>query len=244
MTPFFPGGREALRSRDACHRLSPAAQDAVLREDREVVDAILAGNEAAFLALATRWHSSMVRVARCYVVSDAVAEAVARSAWRAVLEGLAGWQARVSLVSFICGIVASRARTRAALEHAAPVPSFHDAPRDAGPGPDNEGFSPGDTPAWGARLQAGEWSAERLESLDARAALQKAVDALPPMQRLVFTVRDVVGCTSDEVGDALGLSEVEQRVLLHRARSRVRAAMQSHLSFGGEVSRGALQEPR
>jgi RNA polymerase sigma-70 factor (ECF subfamily) len=244
MTARLQGRLEAPPSRGGCDQRKAAARDGELRGDGEVVDAVLAGDEAAFLSLAKRWHGSMVRVARCYAPSDAVAEEVARSAWRPVLEGLASWRARASLAPYIVGVVMGRARCRASLEHADPAPP-QGAPREIDPVPDDDGLRSVDLPASAGGLRdPGGSSPERLGSLDARAALLAAVDGLPPVQRLVFTVRDIVGCRPDEASGVLGLSEVEQRAILHRARTRLRAAMQSHLSSSGEVARSAPGEPR
>lgn len=239
MTSSLSGGLEPLSSHDAVSQRSPAARDeklrhAQLRRDQEAVLAVLAGDEAAFLSLARRWHGAMVRVARCYLASDALAEEAARSAWRAVLEDLPRWRPRSSLASFIFGILARRARERALLEQAAALP-FECAPPEAEPGSGADRIPPDDHATQALRFLGvdEEWPAERLESAGALGALQRAVDGLPPTERLVFTIRDVVGCEPEETSAALELSEIDQRVFLHRARSRVRAEMASHFSSGG-----------
>jgi len=191
------------------------------------------GDEGAFLELVGKNHAAMVRVARAFVRSDAVAEEVAQESWLAVLEGLGGFEARSSLRSWIFSIVANRARTRAQRESRfEPVASFEE--QEEAPAVDPSRFLPQDSPLfpgnWSSPPQA--WPEERLLMRETLELAGRAIDELPPAQRQVIVLRDVEGCSAGEVCEALDLSEGNQRVLLHRARSKVRGALESHLGSG------------
>lgn len=230
-------GTDVLSARaQSCARPHPDGDDARGGERAEV-DAILAGDEAAFLSLVRRWNGPMVCVARCYLESDAVAEEVARSAWRTVLATLARRELRSSLGALVFGIVAARARERAGSDVPArslvPVASSAGA-RQAHPGEPPSPAPCGEAEAW----------ADGLATSDALVALRQAAEALPPMQRAAFTLRDVVGCTPQEASEILDVEEDQQRALLHRARGRVRDAMETHLRGRSERSLRAAGEAR
>ena len=197
-------------------------------EDRRLVERLRAGDEAAFMELVDRYHPSLVRLARTFTGSQAVAEEVAQEAWEGVLNGIDRFEGRSSLQTWIYRILTNRARTRGARERRS-VPFSSLAAAD----PDGAAVDP-------SRFAAdGHWETfprafddepeERLESAETRAVIERAIEALPESQRTVIRLRDVEGFTSAEVRDLLELSEVNQRVLLHRARSKVRAALERHL---------------
>ena len=203
-------------------------------EDRSLVAALRGGEEAAFAELVDRHGASMLRAARIWVTSDAVAEEVVQETWLSVLRGLGGFEGRSSLRTWIFAILGNCARKRGAREaRSVPFASLSDEPAVGA-----EHFFPPDHPRWPrcwSTLVDG-WAAvpeERLLSGEVRGVVRAAMAALPPSQREVMTLRDVDGWTADEVCDFLGLTSGNQRVLLHRARARVREAIQDYLS--GEV---------
>jgi RNA polymerase sigma-70 factor (ECF subfamily) len=209
--------------------------------DRRLLDALRRGDEAAFLEVVERHHAVMVRVARGYVRSAAVAEEVAQEAWLGVLRGLGAFEGRSSLKTWIFRILVNRAKTRGERE-ARSVPFSALEPGDGeedGPAVDPARFVPAFDPR-----RAGHWAfppqrwdelpEERLLARETLARAREAMDELPRRQRDVVLLRDVEGWTAEEVCDGLGLSPGNQRVLLHRARAHVRAALERHL---GDVSR-------
>jgi RNA polymerase sigma-70 factor (ECF subfamily) len=193
-------------------------------DDRSLVAALRAGDEAAFLALVERWHASMVRVARGYVPSRAVAEDVVQETWLAVVRGIDRFEERSSLKTWVFRILVNRAKTRGERERRT-VPFSSLAAREA-----SDGEASVDPERFGA---GGMWTApparlpeDRLADRETVAEIQAAIDALPDAQRTVITLRDVEGWEAAEVAELLGISDGNQRVLLHRARSKVRAAVE------------------
>jgi len=182
-------------------------------EDRALVGRLLRRDEAAFLALVDKLNGPMIRIAQSMVPSRAVAEEVAQETWQAVITGLATFEGRSSLRTWVFRILVKRARTRGVREHRSiPVPSFVDGGR-AGPG-----------------IAASQLTPERaLLDGELRSRLEAAIEALPEPLRQVLTMRDIAGCSSDEVCSVLDISETNQRVMLHRARVKVRAALVEYL---------------
>jgi RNA polymerase sigma-70 factor (ECF subfamily) len=215
----------------AASRMQPPAQT----EDDELA-ALRAGDEAAFAALVDRYGPSLMRVARLYVRSPAVAEEVVQETWLAVLNGLDRFERRSSLKTWIFSILVNIARTRGTRE-ARSIPFSELAAREAAasdPGVDPDRFRgarearPG---GWG--VPPASWAPipeERLLSDETLDRVRDAITELPPAQRAVITLRDVEGWTAAETRAALDLSEGNQRVLLHRARSKVRVALEDYLS--------------
>jgi RNA polymerase sigma-70 factor (ECF subfamily) len=196
------------------------------------LDALRRGNEAAFLRLVTTHHSALVRLALVYAPSREVAEECVQETWIAVLRGLDGFEGRSSLRTWICRILVNIARRRAAAERRElPFSSFSD-PGEAGPAVDPDRFfrSGPNAGHWAGPPRA--WSAPEQEALtrELQAVVTATIAALPPQQRIVITLRDVEGWASDEVSALLEIEPGNQRVLLHRARSRVRAALERYLS--------------
>ena len=200
-------------------------------EELSLVAALRDGDESAFLEVVRRYHSSMLRVAQVFVRAPAVAEEVVQETWLAVLEGIARFEGRSSLRSWIFRIVANRARTRAQREaRTEPFSAFEDE-GEAQPAVDESRFLPQDHPRWPGHWSSppGAWADERLLTRETLELLRQAIEKLPAMQKQVIVLRDVEGCSADEVCLALDISDANQRVLLHRARSRVRAALEDHL---------------
>lgn len=202
----------------------------VLPEELSLVSALREGDESAFLDIVGRYHGSMLRVAQVFVQSPAVAEDVVQETWLAVLEGISRFEGRSALRSWIFRILANRARTRAQREaRTQPFSSMEE--EGDGPTVDPARFLPDDHPQWPGHWSAppSPWADARLMAGETLALAQRAIDALPPKQKQVILLRDVEGCSPEEVCEALGLSDGNQRVLLHRARAAVRAALESHL---------------
>jgi RNA polymerase sigma-70 factor, ECF subfamily len=201
--------------------------------EAELLDALRAADESAFAALVREHHASIVRMARVYVSNRATAEEVAQETWLAVLNGLDRFEGRSSLKTWIFRIVANIAKTRAQRDaRSRPFSSLGDE-RDE-PAVDADRFAPA-----GARW-AGHWKSyperwdtvpeERLVGKETLSCVESAIEQLPPTQREVITLRDMEGWSSEEVCSALELSETNQRVLLHRARSKVRQVLEAYLS--------------
>ncbi|HKD64564.1 MAG TPA: RNA polymerase sigma factor [Candidatus Acidoferrales bacterium] len=217
--------------------LSPVAFRATAGE-LELVAALRRRDESAFSRLVTAHHPSLVRVARMYVGnSQAVAEEVVQETWLGVLKGLDRFEGRCSLKTWIFQILVNRARTRGEREgRMIPFSAMFDSQSDAGePAVDPSQFNEHD-PEWpgGWATQPRNWGnstpEQSLLSREFRALVQEAIDALPPNQKAVITLRDVQGWTSEEVCNMLGVSETNQRVLLHRARSKVRQALDQYFA--------------
>jgi RNA polymerase sigma-70 factor (ECF subfamily) len=204
----------------------------------EVVAALRARDEATFAALVDELGPSMLRVARTYVSTRAVAEEVVQEAWLGVLSGIDRFEGRSSLKTWIFRILTNRAKTRGEREgRTVPFSSLASDPA----GGDEPAVSPDRFVAAGRgqghwSSPPGRWSElpeSRLLGKETRAVVQAAIDALPETQSAVITMRDVEGWSSEEVRNVLGLSESNQRVLLHRARAKVRRALESYLEGEG-----------
>jgi RNA polymerase sigma-70 factor (ECF subfamily) len=199
--------------------------------DGDLVRRMLAGDEAAFSEVVGRYHASLIRVAMAFVASRDVAEEVVQETWLAVLKGLSAFEGRSSLKSWIFSIVTNRAKTRAVREKRMVAFSELSAPgSDFEPAVDPERFAP--SGAWSK--PPARWDRdspeERLLLREARDVMERTIAELPANQRAVVTLRDIEGLGAAEVCNVLGLSETNQRVLLHRARSKVRAALERYVS--------------
>ena len=200
--------------------------------DRELLARLRAGDEAAFMTLVDRYGALMLRVALMHVRSRAVAEEVVQEAWLGVIRGLDRFEGRSSLKTWILRIVANLARTRAVREQRS-VPLSSLEPVGDEPAVDPDRFRPADHPMYpgGWSVPPHAWARLPEESLVADETLKlvrEAIDRLPTRQQEVITLRDVEGWDSDEVCAALDLSEGNQRVLLHRARSKVRQDLEDY----------------
>jgi len=192
-----------------------------------------AGDEDAFRELVTRHDRAMRRVALSYVHSAGAADEVVQETWLAVIRGLASFERRSTLKTWIFRILVNRAQTRGARERRV-VPFSALAPESEDPTVDPDRFLPHGHPV------AGYWSAtpnrffelpeERLLAAEAAALIAQAIAELPDRQRRVIELRDVEGWESGEVCDSLGLSPENQRVLLHRARAAVRTILEEYFA--------------
>lgn len=192
--------------------------------------ALRAGDEDTFAALIDQLGMSMLRIARLYVSDLHVAEDVVQETWVAVLRGIERFEGRSSLKTWIFTILANRARTRAVRESRY-VP-LEPPDSDAEPTVEPERFNPG-AGHWLDGTGPRGWDTipeERLLSRETGDIIQQTIAALPPNQAAVIRLRDIDGLSSAEVCNMLNLSETNQRVLLHRARSRVRRALEAYFS--------------
>jgi RNA polymerase sigma-70 factor (ECF subfamily) len=190
-------------------------------DERALLQRLRAGDEDAFMHLVARHDASMRRVARSFVRTPAIADDVVQEAWLGVIGGLPSFEGRSSLRTWIYRILVNRARSRAVRE-ARDVP-FSTLEGDR-PAVDAAAFGPdGHWASTPAQLDLDPET--RLLRAELRDALLGAVGGLPDAQRVVITLRDIAGLEAEEVCELLGLSDGNQRVLLHRARARVRTAL-------------------
>jgi RNA polymerase sigma-70 factor (ECF subfamily) len=188
----------------------------------QLVEALRAGDERVFEQLVRMYQSTLLRVAQMYVSSRAVAEEVVQETWLAVLNGIDGFEGRSSLKTWIFRILANRAKTRAQREgRTIPFSALSDSEPAVGP----DRFDRGHWAAFPA-----DWPEARLLGDETMHVIDGAIESLPATQRAVITLRDVQGWSAEEVRNALELSETNQRVLLHRARSKVRGALEEYLA--------------
>jgi RNA polymerase sigma-70 factor (ECF subfamily) len=202
-------------------------------DDSDLVAKLRAGDEAAFRQLVREWHPSMLRVAQIFVPSRSLAEDVVQETWLRVLGALERFEGRSSLKTWVFRILVNTAKTRAQREgRVLPFSALHEPGRIPEAAVDPDRFRPEDDERF-----PGAWSSpprelpeERVLAAETREVIARAIDALPATQRTVITLRDVEGWSAEEVRNALEVSEVNQRVLLHRARAKVRQALEDYLA--------------
>jgi RNA polymerase sigma-70 factor (ECF subfamily) len=208
-------------------------------DERQLLEALAGGDERAFAALVARHQASFLRIARAWAKDAAAAEEIVQKTWMVALESLARFAGRSSLRTWLCGILINVARSHVRAErHTVPLSAL--AAEEAGesvPAVEPERFLPAEH-RWG-----GHWAAmpvafpspeTALERAELRSLLETAIGKLPPIQQQVVVLCDVEGLTGEEACNILGISGTHQRVLLHRARSRLRAELERHF-----MSRGA-----
>lgn len=206
-------------------------------QQRALLVRLRAGDANAFAMLVDVLTPSLLRVARMHVQSHAIAEEVVQDTWIGVLKGLDGFEGRASVKTWIFRILLNQAKTRGVKEQRT-IPFASLAGQEADEpfsAVDPSHFLPADHAEWPRHWATplprwDESPEQRLESRETMAAIRTAIDALPPVQRMVMTLRDVEGLDADEVCQALDITPGNQRVLLHRARSRVRTALEPHLA--------------
>lgn len=230
MERTLPGDSRGVR------RVSMRGPDQLSSESRTepddaVLERLLAGDEAAFSALVTAHQGSLLRLALTFVSDYGAAEEVVQETWLGVIKGLKTFERRASLKTWIFRILVNRARTRGARDgRTLNVSALQD--------PDGDDAGLLDRFSAGGRWvqPPSSWQARDPEDLLLRAetaeCLERAIASLPASQRAVVTLRDVEGIGAQEVCNILAISETNQRVLLHRARARVRAMLENHLMRG------------
>lgn len=200
-------------------------------DDAGLIEALRQGDEAAYGALVDRYAATLLRLASMYVSNPEVAADVVQETWIGVLHGIDRFEERSSLKTWICRILVNKARTAAQREGR--TVTFSDL------GDDNPARAVDPERFLDRGPDRGQWSSpprewdrpeERLLSKETRAVVERAIDGLPANQRITITMRDIEDLSSADTCAALGISEGNQRVLLHRARARVRAALETYLS--------------
>lgn len=197
--------------------------------EHALMNRLRAGEEAAFVDLIERYHAPLFRLAKLYVASDAIAQEVVQETWLGVLEGLSAFEGRSSVKTWIFRILSNRAKSRGVREGRSVAVLGLTGLEDAdGPAVDPSRFAPSGN--WIAPPQT--WEADgpsaRLDTKESLSCLRDALAELPDAQRAVVTLRDLEGLDADEVSSLLEISEGNQRVLLHRARSRLREKLEAY----------------
>jgi len=212
-----------------------AEERVTLSDDLEQLEALRNGDERAFASLVDRYYGSLLRLAMAYVPSRAVAEEVVQETWVGVLEGLSRFEGRSSLKTWIFRILTNRAKTRGQRERRYEPMGLGG---DSGDNPDGPPVDPDRFLKSGYFVdhwvsQPNAWEDETPErillSKETRAQIEKAIEALPPTQRQVITLRDIEEVSSQEACNILDIAETNQRVLLHRARSKVRRTLEPYM---------------
>lgn len=202
-------------------------------DETALVDALRAGDRAAFELMVDRYGAAMLRVARTYVATAEAAEDVVQETWLGVVRGIDRFEGRSSVKTWIFRVLANRARTRGSRDaRSVPFSSL------------SEGEHPESAVERGRFAIDGRWAGhwvvppgplpeESVLGRELRASLDGVIDLLPPRQRAVLVLRDVEGLSAAEACEVLGLSDANQRVLLHRARCRVRSHLETLAGDGG-----------
>jgi RNA polymerase sigma-70 factor (ECF subfamily) len=215
-----------------------ATESGPSREELDLIRALRSGDEATFTTLVSRYNPSLLRTAMMYVHDRSVAEEVVQDTWIGVLRGIDGFEPRASLKTWIFRILVNRAKTSAQREgRTVPFSATWDAQSEPDePALDPDRFLASD----GSYAPAGWWASpprswgaapeDALLAAETRGYLSRAIAALPAAQQEVITLRDVEGLVAGEVCNILGISEINQRVLLHRARAKVRLALERYFT--------------
>lgn len=214
-------------------------------EDETLVEALCRGDADAFATLVDRHSPAMIRVAMAYVPTRAAAEEAVQETWIGVMRGIDGFEGRASLQTWMFRILTNVAMRSGARERRSmPFSALADAENTGEPSVDPDRFLPSDH-----ELFPGHWAImparwptpeEGLLAGETREVIAAAIAELPPAQRTVIALRDVEGWSSEEVCEALEISAGNQRILLHRARSRVRNAIESYYGAVEEIDYDAV----
>ena len=213
----------------------PSLQDTIQLDEAGLVQALQRGDERVFAAVMDWYSGSLLRLAMAFVPSRAVAEEVVQETWMGVLEGIGRFEGRSSFKTWLFRILTNRAKTRGTRERRYEPFGLPGADSDGDDGPSledslfvTEGSRAGH---WADPPQG--WEADTPErallSKECRTAIEEAIDGLPNNQRQVITLRDVEGVSAEEVCNILTISETNQRVLLHRARTKVRMVLDPYV---------------
>jgi RNA polymerase sigma-70 factor (ECF subfamily) len=206
--------------------------------ERELIERLRAGDEDAFRALIEQHHTSLLRVAMMYLGDRTLAEEAVQDTWIGLLDSLGRFEGRASLKTWLFRILMNVCRSRRRKEaRSIPFSSLY-ADEGAGPSVDGGRFAPRLIPFVGGHWTSppARWSEgpeARALSAETRRCLADAIGTLPDAQREVITLRDVEGLRADEVCELLTITDANQRVLLHRARSKVRRALELHFREAG-----------
>lgn len=206
-----------------------------LAPEAELIERLKCGDEAAFTWLVDSYSPSLKRLAMSFVAGEAAAEEVVQDTWLAVLTGIDRFEGRSSLKTWLFKILTNRAKTRGAREGRTVAFSELESAEPDEPAVSPERFLPADHPSfpghWATPPHA--WSAVAEQTVvrnETMGVLRRGLQSLPISQRSVVTLRDVQGLSATEVCAALSVSEANQRVLLHRGRSRLRAILEQYFA--------------
>jgi RNA polymerase sigma-70 factor (ECF subfamily) len=195
--------------------------------EEQLLDALRGGDEQAFGQLVSSHNAALLRLARTYVSCTATAEEVVQETWMGVINGIHGFRGGSSLKTWIYRILINRAMSRGKRDkRIVPFSSLMAASEAADESYTPDRFLPDGH--WATPPRPFETPADRMALLEFRARLREAMVDLPERQQIVVTLRDVEGLNSDEVCDLLKISAENQRVLLHRGRTRLRQALESY----------------
>jgi RNA polymerase sigma-70 factor (ECF subfamily) len=220
---------------------SPDAAFQPTPEDLALVGSLRGGDERAFAQIVEELNGPLLRLAALYVQGSAAAEEVVQDTWLGVLRGLDRFEARSSFRTWVFRIATNRARTHGGRERRdVPLSALLDPANDpGGPALDPERFlAPGEEWAGGWAVPPRRWAPDAeayLAASETRELIRRSLDTLAPAQQIVMTLRDIEGWSSEEVCAALEITPGNQRVLLHRARSRMRAILEQHLAEDARV---------
>jgi RNA polymerase sigma-70 factor (ECF subfamily) len=200
-----------------------------LKADAGMVPRLIAGDEEAFRALVERYHGGLIRLALSFVAERSAAEEVAQETWLGVIKGIREFEGRSSLKGWIFRILINRAKTRGVRDkRSVPFSSLGSPEYKDQPAVEPSRFQPS---GWWADPPE-RWNTDSPEELlmrkESRAVLERSIGELAPFQRAVVTLRDLEGFDAAETCNILEISETNQRVLLHRARSKIRQALEQH----------------
>jgi RNA polymerase sigma-70 factor, ECF subfamily len=194
-------------------------------DEEQLLTLLRSGDENAFGELVERYHKRLIGLAQSIVTRRELAEEVVQETWIAVIRGVEAFEGRSSLRTWMYRICVNRARAAAGKEYRSLLFDSQE------PGIESTWFSEGG--AWASPVEPWPDAADaRLDAIALMPKVREVLDALPPAQRLVVTLRDVEGLSSTEVCDVLSINEANQRVLLHRGRNRLRSALDGDLSGG------------
>ena len=200
------------------------------RDDDALIAALQSGDDRAFGEIVDRWSSAMLRLALAHIDNHAVAEEVVQEAWLTVVRSLDRFERRSTLRTWVLGIVVNLARSRRRAERRLVPLTADEGEATVEPAR----FLPGDHARWPHHwaIEPVPWRTpeEDLLAAESRKVIDEAIRALPPVQREVLVLRDVEGLCAAETCNILGLTDTNQRVLLHRARARVRQALERYQS--------------
>jgi RNA polymerase sigma-70 factor, ECF subfamily len=227
-----PAGRANMQAQTPVMQNTGSKRVAAASDETALLQRLLAGDEAAFTSLVDRYHGALLRLAQAFVSSRSVAEEVVQETWLGVINGLSGFEARSALKTWIFRILINRARTKATRESRSVPFSALDAGGDPEPAVDPARFTSAGKWAEPPRPWEDTTPEKLLLQAEARAYIERAIDQLPATQRTVVILRDVEGCDSSEVCHILEISETNARVLLHRARAKLRRKLEVYLDRG------------
>ena len=233
----------ATHSLERPGHVSPLANQSCFRsgnsgaqiQEIQLVQDIRNGDEAAFNTLIERYHGQLLRLARSFVHTQAIAEEVVQETWLAVLQGITRFEGRSSLKTWIFKILTNRAKTKGQRESRyvsfSDAASLTDQEKDLAMEPERFHTSGPQSGHWAIPPTTwDEHTPERLlMSKESLAQIEKAIHTLPSNQRQVIILRDIEGVDSEEISQILNITSTNQRVLLHRARSKIRQVLEEHL---------------